>query len=179
MAATTPKERRRRGRRCYARPIPSLLWPSPSICAAETTFTQARPPPRSNWLGPRTRATGRVAPTVQSWHSTVMLSYSRTEGFGLGGTSRLCRRAAPSRAPSARWRAFGPRDGSQGLSVPTGPWRVQEAHSRGLALGPVACGHGNLSLLWPIALDMRGQASPVRAEVRRGYNGDDRFGENA
>jgi hypothetical protein len=53
--------------RRYARPRPPLPRPVP--------------PPRSNWLGPRTRAT-RVAPTVQSWRSTVMLSYSRTEGFG-------------------------------------------------------------------------------------------------
>ena len=42
MAATTPKDKARTGRGCYARPIPSLLWPSPSLCAAETTFTQAR-----------------------------------------------------------------------------------------------------------------------------------------
>ncbi len=75
MAATTPKDKARTGRGCYARPIPSLLWPSPSICAAEATFTQARATSTIELAGaPDASHRKRVAPTVQSWHSTVMLS---------------------------------------------------------------------------------------------------------
>jgi len=98
--------------RRYARPRPPLPRPVP--------------PPRSNWLGPRTRAT-RVAPTVQSWRSTVMLSYSRTEGFGGSDGRRL------------RGRVGRALEGFRGQRRLPGPFgsdrplaRVQEGHSRNI-----------------------------------------------
>ena len=128
VAATTPKERRRGGRRCYARPIPSLLRPLPTDMRGRDHLYPGpvpRPPPRSKGF-PRTRAT-RVAPTVQSWHSTVMLSYSRTEGFGGSDGRRL------------RGRVGRALEGFRGQRRLPGPFgsdrplaRVQEGHSRNI-----------------------------------------------